>query len=167
VSGTFFSRIGKEEIGFGEMGFKSGGCQRNSGWETRCEIQGGKQCQGRKSYLTPFPPFPPARNPRKRSRMSALPSNEAGRMARRNGYRVRWHNSDWKIPCGAGADPEKVDPEKVPDTFFPHMTRLARSSAFCWSTMAGLRAWMRWMNVSQKIGLDSPRRRRKASSGSI
>jgi hypothetical protein len=33
-------------------------------------------------------------------------------MARRNGYRVRWRNSDWKTLCGAEADPEKV-----PDTF--------------------------------------------------
>jgi hypothetical protein len=41
-----------------------------------------------------------------------MPSSEAGRMARRNGYRVRWRNSDWKTPCGAEADPEKV-----PDPF--------------------------------------------------
>jgi hypothetical protein len=43
-----------------------------------------------------------------------MPSNEAGRRARRNGYRVRWRNSDWKTPCGA-----EGDPEKVPDTFSP------------------------------------------------
>jgi hypothetical protein len=51
-----------------------------------------------------------------------MPSNEAGRMARSNGHRVRWRNSDCKTPCGA-----EGDPEKVPDTFFPS-TYAARSA---------------------------------------